>query len=214
MTEMTYKIRYSFLLNRARDIARQAHMSSLRPELPCLYFFTDPVRTPHPEDIAAHLPEGAAIIYRHFGDRHAAAHARVLQGLAQEKGLFLLIGNDAELAKDIGAAGVHLSEDRISQATPLRTERPDIWLTAACHDVQTLEQPEINSLDAVFVSPVFPSQSPSAAHKDALGVKGIERFCAVSPIPVMGLGGITTDNAHRLNSSGLSGFGAIDAFRL
>lgn len=200
-------------MNRAKDIARHAHMSSPRADLPCLYFFTDPVRTPHPEDIAAHLPEGSAIVYRHFGDRHAIAHARVLQGLAQEKDLFLLIGNDVELALEVGAAGVHLPESRLAEAAHLRALYPVLWLTAACHEADTLKKTEMTALDAIFVSPVFPSQSPSAVGKPALGLKGIEGFCALSPVPVMGLGGITVDNAHLLNQSGLSGFGAIDAFK-
>lgn len=200
-------------MNRAKDIARQAHMSSPRADLPCLYFFTDPVRTPHPEDIAAHLPEGSAIIYRHFGDRHAAAHARVLQGLAQEKGLYLLIGNDVELALEVESSGIHLSEIHIPDAAKLRALYPALWLTAACHAPETLKQAEISTLDAIFVSPVFPSQSPSAVEKPALGLKGVEDFCALSPVPVMGLGGITVDNAHLLIQSGLSGFGGIEAFK-
>jgi len=212
--EMTYKTRFTFLMNRAKDIVRHAHMSSPRADLPCLYFFTDPVRTPHPEEITAHLPEGAAIVYRHFGDRHAPAHARVLQALAQEKGLYLLIGNDVDLMREVGADGVHLSESRLAEATALRRLYPQMWLTAACHAPETMKQPAIAALDALFISPVFPSQSPSAADKSALGLKGITAFCDLSPVPVMGLGGITTDNAERLTTSGLSGFGAIEAFRL
>lgn len=210
---MTYKTRFAFLMNRAKDIARHAHMSSPRANLPCLYFFTDPVRTPHPEDIAVHLPEGSAIVYRHFGDRHALAHARVLQGLAKEKNLQLLIGNDVELALEVGAAGVHLSESHLKDAANLRTLYPTLGMTGACHEAETLKYPEVAVLDAIFVSPVFPSQSPSAVGKPALGLKGIEEVCALSPVPVMGLGGITVDNAHLLNQSGLSGFGAIDAFK-
>ncbi|WP_246050350.1 thiamine phosphate synthase [Asticcacaulis tiandongensis] len=210
---MTYKTRFAFLMNRAKDIARHAHMSSPRADLPCLYFFTDPVRTPHPEDIAAHLPEGSAIVYRHFGDRHAPAHARVLHGLAKEKNLYLLIGNDAELALEVGAAGMHLSESHLKDAVNLRTLYPALCLTGACHKAEALKQTEITALDAIFVSPVFPSHSLSAVGKPALGLKGIEEVCALSPVPVMGLGGITADNAHLLSQSGLSGFGAIDAFK-
>ncbi|ESQ80904.1 thiamine phosphate synthase [Asticcacaulis sp. YBE204] len=208
---MTYKTRFAFLMNRARDIARHAHMSSA---LPPLFFFTDPKRTPHPEEIVAHLPEGAGIIYRHFGDRHAGAHARVLKTLSEDNGLKLLIGEDEALAEEIVADGVHLREQSLWRAADLRKAHPEWLLTAACHGCETLDASDIADLDGVFVSPIFPSASPSAQGVSPIGLKGIQRFCDLSPVPVLGLGGIGADNAESLMHSGLAGFGAIEAFHL
>ena len=202
-------------MNRARDIARHAHMSSPKTkDLPPLFFFTDPQRTPHPEEIVAHLPGGAGVIYRHFGDRHAEAHARVLRTLCTDNGLKLLIGNDAALAEEVGANGVHLPEHRLPVAPELRDRHADWLITGACHGCETLDLSEVTALDGIFISPVFPSQSPSAKDALPLGLVGIQAFCDLSPVPVLGLGGIGADNAEQLTHSGLAGFGAIEAFHL
>jgi len=210
---MTYKTRFQYLLDKARDIAQA--QSPLKAQLPPLFFFTDPRRTPHPEDIAVHMPEGSGVIYRHFGESHALQRARLLRRITGDNGLTLLIGEDDALALDVGADGVHLRQTSFPRATALHATHPHLILTAACHDTETLRHLDSDSsLSAVFVSPVFASHSPSAQGIPPLGVKGVREMAAASSLPVFGLGGIGCDNILTLKDSGLSGIGAVDAFRL
>jgi thiamine-phosphate pyrophosphorylase len=183
-------------------------------ELPALFYVTDPKRTPHPEEIVAHLPAGAGVIYRHFGDRNAMAHARVLRTLCDDNGVKLLIGQDVALAEDVAADGVHLPERALSNAPDVRERHADWLITGACHGCETLDLAEVTALDGLFISPVFASHSPSAKGAAPLGLKGIQMFCDLSPVPVLGLGGIGADNAEQLTHSGLAGFGAVEAFQL
>jgi len=210
---MTYKTRFQYLIDKSRDIAQA--QSPLKAQLPPLFFFTDPRRTPHPEDIAVHMPEGSGVIYRHFGESHALQRARLLRRIARDNGLTLLIGEDDALALDVGADGVHLRQPSLPRATALHATHPHLILTAACHDAETLRHLDSDSgLSAVFVSPVFASHSPSAQGVPPLGVKGVREMAAASSLPVFGLGGIGCDNILALKDSGLSGVGAVDAFRL
>lgn len=183
-------------------------------ELPALFYVTDPKRTPHPEEIVAHLPAGAGVIYRHFGDPHATAHARVLRTLCDDNGLKLLIGQDVALAEDVAADGVHLPERALSNAPDVRDRHREWLITGACHGCETLDLAEVTALDGLFISPVFASHSPSAKGVAPLGLRGIQMFCDLSPVPVLGLGGIGADNAEQLTHSGLAGFGAVEAFQL
>ena len=210
---MTYKTRFQYLFDKARDIAQA--QSPLKPPLPPLFFFTDPKRTPHPEDIAIHMPEGCGLIYRHFGEAHAQQRAQLLRKIARDNGLTLLIGEDDALALEVEADGVHLRQVSIPRAPDLHTTHPDLILTAACHDADTLRALGHDSgLSAVFISPVFASHSPSAQGVEALGVKGTREMTDLSSLPVFGLGGIGCDNILSLKDTGLSGVGAVDAFRL
>lgn len=208
---MTYRTRFQYLFDRAADIA---HASNRLNPLPPLFFFTDPRRTPHPEDIAAHLPRGTGVIYRHFGERHAAQRARLLARIAGDNGLALLIGNDVEMALEVGAHGVHLPERALDGAQALRRDHPGLRLTAACHGIDAMAKSAEQSLDAVFVSPVFVSHSASAAGVVPLGVAGARDIALTSPVPVYGLGGINCDTVTRLHDSGLAGVAAVDAFTL
>ena len=210
---MTYKTRFQYLLDKARDIAQAR--SPLKTQLPPLFFFTDPRRTPHPEDIAVHMPEGCGIIYRHFGESHAHQRAQLLRRIARDNGLSLLIGEDDALALEVEADGVHLRQTSIGRAASLHTTHPHLILTAACHDSETLRAMDTESgLSAIFISPVFTSHSPSAQGVEGLGVKGVREMTDVSSLPVLGLGGIGCDNILSLRDSGLAGIGAIDAFKL
>ena len=210
---MTYKTRFQYLFDKARDIAQA--QSPLKTQLPPLFFFTDPKRTPHPEDIAVHMPEGCGIIYRHFGENHASQRAQLLRRIARDNGLTLLIGEDAALALEVEADGVHLRQSSIARAAALHAAHPELILTAACHDAETLRTlGNDNGLSAVFISPIFVSHSPSAQGVEALGIKGAREMADLSSLPVFGLGGISCDNILSLRDSGLAGVGAVDAFRL
>ncbi len=214
---MTYKTRFQYLLDKARDIAQTAASQNpkLRPQLPPLFFFTDPGRTSHPEDIAIHMPEGCGIVYRHFGEPHAHQRAQLLRKIARDNGLTLLIGEDDGLALEVEADGIHLRQTSIARTVGLRATHPDLILTVACHDTETLRALDTDSgLSAVFVSPVFTSHSPSAQGVEALGVKGVREMTDLSSLPVFGLGGIGCDNILSLRDTGLSGIGAVDAFKL
>lgn len=213
---MTYRTRFQYLLDKAIDITHDAAVTKpSATRLPPLFFITDPARTPHPEDIAAQLPAGCGIIYRHFGDSHALTRARLLRRIADDHGLILLIGADEDLALDSGADGLHLPQTGLSRAADLHARHPQLKLSAACHDMATLRAlPDDLPVQALFVSPVFPSRSPSAQGVPSLGAKGVRDFTAITGLPIYGLGGITCDNVADLHDCGLSGIGAVDAFHL
>ncbi len=208
---MTLKTRFRYLYDKARDIAQASPASK---PLPALFFFTDPARTSKPEVVAAHLPEGCGVVYRHFGEAGAGPRARLLHRIATDRGLILLIGNDRDLALDVGAHGVHLREADLGQAAAFRLRHPDMIVTAACHDVATLAHPAMveGAVAAIFVSPVFASRSASAAGARLLGIQGARAFAEGSPVPVYGLGGMTCDTIPTLRGCGLAGVGAVEAF--
>ncbi|WP_293469050.1 thiamine phosphate synthase, partial [Phenylobacterium sp.] len=81
--------------------------------------------TPDPEAIAAGLPPGSAIVYRHFGASDAEARALRLRDIARSRGLKLLIGLDIPLAARVGADGVHLPERLAHRAGAVKRAHPD-----------------------------------------------------------------------------------------
>ncbi|EGF92028.1 thiamine monophosphate synthase/TENI family protein [Asticcacaulis biprosthecium C19] len=213
---MTYRTRFQYLFDKATDITQEARafLPSDR-RLPPLFFVTDPARTPHPEDIAALMPAGTGIIYRHFGDSHALQRARLLRRIADDHGLVLLIGEDDALAIEVGADGVHLAQKSLPRVAHLHRDHPELKLSIACHDLDTLMHLADDApLQAVFVSPVFASRSTSAQNVAALGAKGVHDYTAATGLPVYGLGGITCDTIGELRDCGLAGIGAVDAFHI
>jgi thiamine-phosphate pyrophosphorylase len=179
--------------------------------LPSLLFVTDPARTPDPEAIAARLPPGSGVIFRHFGAADAEAQGLRLAALAEARGLILLVGADPALAARIGADGVHLPERQAHLAAGLLRRHPDWIVTAAAHSARAILRARRAGADAVLLSPVFLSRSPSAGRP-----LGLMRFAALARnagVPVYALGGASIKNAPRLFSAGAAGIAGVDGLR-
>jgi thiamine-phosphate pyrophosphorylase len=176
------------------------------PGLPALWFLTDAARTPDPLAIAAQLPEGTAIVLRHYRAPDRAALAAALARIAGRRGLTLFVGADAALASSVGAAGVHLP--RWADDASLRP-LADLLVTASVHDAQELARRR-DIADALIVSPVFATASHAGA--PALGPARLTEFVRAAGRPVIALGGITALNALDLRGTGVAGIAASGAF--
>ncbi len=183
-----------------------------RPK-PCplspLVFMTAPKRVPDILASTAKLPKGSAIIYRHFGDKSRFEMAEKLRQICFARGLQFLIGADEELARTCGADGLHLPERALEKANRLRNLYPDWIISAAAHSLNAIKIAEFAGLDAVIVSPVFASQSPSAGRE--LGLEQVDKWAKNAQIPVFGLGGINAKTAKKLTASKLSGIACVSA---
>jgi thiamine-phosphate pyrophosphorylase len=176
--------------------------SGVRKALPPLLFFTDPERTPDVAAVAERLPRGAGIVLRTFGD---ASQAEQIAAIAKRRGLVLLIGADERLAASIKADGLHLPE-RMAPAIPrIRARHPRWLITVAAHSPRAARNA---SADAVVLSTVFESASPSAGRP--LGPLRLAAIARASPVPVYALGGVDMKNARRLRATGVVGIAAVE----
>ena len=174
--------------------------------LPALVLMTDEVRLADPLPAARALPAGSAIILRHYGVPERAALARHLAAIARRRGLLLLVGEDAALARRVGAAGVHLPERAIRLAGAARW-RKDWLVTAAAHSRTALLAAAAAGADAALLGPVFATASHPGAR--VLGPQLFAALAQASPLPVYALGGIDGDNACFLRGSGAVGIAGI-----
>ena len=189
---------------------RGKHPSGGKPRLPSLWFVTDPERTPDPEVVIARLPRGAGVIYRAFGASDAEAVALRLRRLTAKRGLVLLIGADARLAAKVGADGVHLPERNLRQAASLRRRRPGWLITVAAHGPAAVARASGMGVDAVLLSVVFASRSPSAGRP--MGVLRLAKVARQGKVALIALGGVNDKTAPRLISTGVYGLAAVEGF--
>ena len=193
-----------------RAAERLQQRSDHANDLPPLWFFTDPARTPDPERIAERLPRGCGVVYRAFGASDAVERGRRLAAIARERGLVLLAGAEAGLARRIGAAGVHLPERLAHRALALASAHPEWLLTGAVHSRSALRRADRLPLAAVFVSPVAASASPSAGAP--IGAGRLRTWIVGSRNPVFALGGVREETIADLVGTGVAGLAAVEAF--
>lgn len=173
--------------------------------MPPLLFFTDPQRTPDIAAVAERLPRGAGVVFRAFGAANAEDQARRLASL---RGLTLLIGADEALAASVKAGGLHLPERMIGALPRLRARRRRWIVTVAAHSPRAVRTAARLGADAVIVSTVFESRSPSAGRP--LGPLRLATIARASPVPIYALGGVNMKNARRLRATGVYGIAAVE----
>lgn len=161
------------------------------------------MRTPDILRIARRLPSGFGIVWRHFGAPDRLATGRDLARICRQRGITLLVSADPALALRIGADGVHWPEARLTGA-----RHPHLIETAAAHSASAIARAARLGIDAVFVSAIFESRSPSAGKP--LGPLKLRQLARASDIPVYALGGITPHNAARAMHHA-AGWAAVDA---
>lgn len=191
--------------------------------LPALLAFTDPERSGDLATLARAMPRGAALVYRAFGAPDAAAQARALLSVCRRRGVRVLIGADAALAKAVRADGVHLPERALTAAWrvggakhwpkhwPKRWPKdwPKHWfVTAAAHSPRALARAAQAGVDAAVLSPVFASRSASAGAP--LGERRARIWALQAKTPVYALGGVTTRTIPRLPRGVFAGVAAVD----
>ena len=151
------------------------------------------------------------MVFRAFGAADAAARGARLARISRQGGLKLLVGADAGLAVKLGADGVHLPERLAHRARRLKAAHPAWIVTAAAHSAAGARRALAFGADAVVVSAVFASASPSAGAP--IGPIRLAILVRRAGGPVYALGGVDNKKARLLKDTGLIGLAAVDAFR-
>jgi thiamine-phosphate pyrophosphorylase len=176
--------------------------------LPTLLAFTDPQRSGDLVTLAASLPRGAGLVYRAFGSADRLDIAWKLRRITWRRGVALIVGADIALALAVHADGVHLPERMAGQTRRLRGFT---LVTVAAHSPRALRRGLALRADAVVLSPILASDSPSAgAPLGILRTAGLVRGARGA---VYGLGGIDGKNAARVAATGVAGLAAVGVFR-
>jgi thiamine-phosphate pyrophosphorylase len=175
------------------------HQARLNPDLPLVLMTDD--RAADWAAAARRLPRGSVVVVRARDAKRRRVLAQELCGLAS-----LLIADDPVLAEDVGAAGLHLPEARMKEATHWRARHPGWIITSSAHSLKALMSASV--LDAVFLSPVF----ATASHPGAKALTAVRAafIAAHAPVPVYALGGVTAHNAALL-APAFSGIAAINS---
>ncbi len=123
-----------------------------------------------------------------------------LQALCARAGVPLIINDDAQLAADSGAAGVHLGEDDGDIAAARLLLGPGAIVGASCYDSVDLARSAVSAgASYVAFGAFFPTRSKHATRHAEPSV--LTRAAGLG-VPRVAIGGITPDNAGSLVAAG------------
>ena len=179
-----------------------------RPALPAgLYAITDPALLPG-ERLAAGVAEaiagGARIVqYRDKEADPATRRQRARQVLAacRAGGALCLVNDDAALAAELGADGVHLGRDDDDPARARAIIGPDRIMGISCYDQPALAAAAVAAgADYVAVGSVWASATKPGAMRAPLGL--VTTLAQRLPVPLVAIGGVTRANAAATIAAG------------
>ena len=159
------------------------------------------------------LAGGARILQ--YRNKSANAAVRREQGtallaLCREARIPFVINDDLDLARAIGADGLHLGRDDVSIAAARAQLGEDKLLGVSCYDRLELALAAGEAgADYVAFGSAFPSSTKPEATRAPLSLYREAR--ARLDLPIVAIGGITTENAHNVIEAGADAVAVISA---
>lgn len=127
-------------------------------------------------------------------------------------GARVLVNDRLDLALAAGAHGIHLRGDSVPAARARTVAPPHFVIGRSVHglDEVTASSTE-GTLDYLLFGTVF--ETPSKPNQSPAGVASLATAAnAARGVPVLGVGGVTLENAARLAATDCAGFAAIGLF--
>ena len=156
------------------------------------------------------LQGGATMVQfreKHLQGAEKEALARELLVLCRSYGVPLIINDDAELAKKVGADGVHVGQSDLAAQEARRMLGPRAIIGVTARTVEQARAAQAAGADYLGSGAVFGTSSKSDARP--LSGEELRAICAAVTIPVVAIGGIHAGNVLALCGRGQAGVAVI-----
>lgn len=137
------------------------------------------------------------------------SEAKEIQKLCRKYNVPFVINDNVEIAKEIGADGVHVGQEDMASGEVRKILGDGKIIGVSAHNVKEALEAQSNGADYLGVGAAFPTGS-----KDDVNVIShdeIKAICEAVNIPVIAIGGINIDNISELNGTGICGVAVISA---
>jgi thiamine-phosphate pyrophosphorylase len=182
--------------------------------LPRLHAVTDDDVLARPDFIdraRAALAAGGGRLALHLRGR-ATTGARLyelavlLRSEARAAGALLLANDRVDVARAADLDGVHLGRAALPPAVARRLLPPGCWVGASVHD-ESGARAVAGDVDYLMVGTVF--ATPTHPGRMGAGPELVARVQAATPIPMLGIGGITPERVAEVVAAGASGVAVL-----
>lgn len=135
--------------------------------------------------------------------------AVAIQDLCRAHGIPFVVNDNVEIAKRMGADGVHVGQSDMEAGDVRELLGPDAILGVSAQTVEQAKLAEARGADYLGVGAVFPTGSKD----DAVEVshETLKAICEAVSIPVVAIGGISEENVSELKGTGICGIAVISA---
>ncbi|RQH00754.1 thiamine phosphate synthase [Natrarchaeobius oligotrophus] len=132
--------------------------------------------------------------------------------LTAEAGVDLIVNDRVDVAKAIDADGVHVGQSDLPVAVARDLLGPEAIVGCSTSTVEEAERAEADGADYLGIGAIYGTSSKDvAADKDGVGPERVAEIADAVSIPIVGIGGVTADNAGPVAQAGATGVAVISA---
>lgn len=135
-----------------------------------------------------------------------------LRELTREAGVPLIVNDRVDLARAVNADGVHVGQSDLPVPIARELLGPERIVGCSASTVPEARRAAEGGADYLGVGAVYGTDSKDVRdEKDGIGPERIAAIAEAVSIPVVGIGGITADNAAAVVGAGAAGVAVIGA---
>lgn len=153
------------------------------------------------------LDAGVAAIQlreKDLGDTELIQLTRPIAELCRDYEAKLFINTSTRVAREVGAAGVHLPANAESVKTVKTQIDENFYVGCSVHSLDAAQKREAEGADFVTYSPIYPTAS-KPGYGPVVGVERLAEMAESVKLPVFALGGITPDRVDECLAAGAFG---------
>jgi thiamine-phosphate pyrophosphorylase len=123
-----------------------------------------------------------------------------LHSVTTERGVPLIINDHPEIARNVGAEGVHLGQDDLPIAEARKIVGPECAVGKSTHSIGQAIRAFYEGADYIGFGPIFPT--PTKPDYPPVGLDEIQKVHDAVRIPIFCIGGIKLDNLAEVIEAG------------
>jgi thiamine-phosphate pyrophosphorylase len=120
----------------------------------------------------------------------------------------LIMNDRADLCLAAGFDGVHVGQDDLSPAGARAVIGNSLWLGVSTHNPEQIVEADKTTADYLAIGPVFATRS-KANPDPVIGLDGVRQARALTPKPLLAIGGISRENCRSVIEAGADAVAVI-----
>lgn len=123
----------------------------------------------------------------------------------------VVVNDRIDVAIAAGCGGVHLRADSIAADRARAISPPGFMVGRSVHSVAEAVGAAASGVDYVVMGTTYPTKSKGRL-APVTGIEGLAEVCRAVSMPVLAIGGVTTDKLRNIAAAGAAGVAAIGLF--
>jgi thiamine-phosphate pyrophosphorylase len=144
-------------------------------------------------------------------DRLFVAAAREARAAAAQGGAVLVVNDRPDIARIVGAQGVHLGQDDLDPRDVRAFLGEDALIGYSTHTLAQVQAAPQDALDYLALGPVFETRT-KARPDPVVGIPRVREVLGILERPLVAIGGLGLGNVADVAAAGASGLALASAF--